>query len=335
MTRRRGGAEERRNPRGRARRLRERAQAQHGFLELDNVVLTLMSAATEATRRAMAMTAAKNAVAALTGGEPPNLIKPEAGKNETAEDSARLSRAFARSVERNGGDALARGAHRAAEPEVRAWEHLDLDRAMRQPNAPTQSPRQVRNRSQARRSRSRTSSRLRYADEICSRFTLLPRPQRVSRMRAGARARRRHRVGKNRHDRVRITRPEKTASMEREDTTWRIVDGVCGLGSSGMAGALGTQTRLGDPARRVLRQSVSSELRVPVRTTARSIHGRRSITPACSRATSVTPRSSHQSLRRRAPLLRCASACAHAAPRVVRSPVWHSRRAQKRDARVQ
>lgn len=46
-----------------------------GFLELDNVVLTPhVGSSTEDTRRAMAMTAAKNAVAALTGGAPPNLI---------------------------------------------------------------------------------------------------------------------------------------------------------------------------------------------------------------------------------------------------------------------
>jgi gluconate 2-dehydrogenase len=49
------------------------------FLELDNVVLTPhVGSSTEATRRAMAMTAAKNAVAALTGARPPNLINPEA-----------------------------------------------------------------------------------------------------------------------------------------------------------------------------------------------------------------------------------------------------------------
>jgi lactate dehydrogenase-like 2-hydroxyacid dehydrogenase len=49
-----------------------------GFLELDNVVLTPhIGSSTEATRRAMAMTAAKNAVAALTGGRPPNLVNPE------------------------------------------------------------------------------------------------------------------------------------------------------------------------------------------------------------------------------------------------------------------
>src|SRR5205085_7195508 len=53
-----------------------------GFLELDNVVLAPhIGSSTEATRRAMAMTAAKNAVAALTGGRPPNLINPEARKS--------------------------------------------------------------------------------------------------------------------------------------------------------------------------------------------------------------------------------------------------------------
>lgn len=50
-----------------------------GFLALKNVVLTPhVGSSTEATRRAMAMTAAKNAVAALTGGAPPNLLNPEA-----------------------------------------------------------------------------------------------------------------------------------------------------------------------------------------------------------------------------------------------------------------
>ena len=48
-----------------------------GFLELDNVVLAPhVGSSTEATRRAMAMTAAKNAVAALTGQTPPNLLNP-------------------------------------------------------------------------------------------------------------------------------------------------------------------------------------------------------------------------------------------------------------------
>ena len=52
-----------------------------GFLGLDNVVLAPhVGSSTENTRRAMAMTAAKNAVAALTGGTPPNLLNPEAKK---------------------------------------------------------------------------------------------------------------------------------------------------------------------------------------------------------------------------------------------------------------
>ncbi|MGH8620361.1 MAG: 2-hydroxyacid dehydrogenase [Burkholderiales bacterium] len=46
-----------------------------GFLALKNVVLVPhIGSSTEATRRAMAMTAAKNAVAALTGQRPPNLV---------------------------------------------------------------------------------------------------------------------------------------------------------------------------------------------------------------------------------------------------------------------
>ncbi|MGZ8263330.1 MAG: 2-hydroxyacid dehydrogenase [Burkholderiales bacterium] len=50
-----------------------------GFLALDSVVLAPhVGSSTEATRRAMAMTAAKNAVAALTGETPPNLINPQA-----------------------------------------------------------------------------------------------------------------------------------------------------------------------------------------------------------------------------------------------------------------
>ena len=50
-----------------------------GFLGLDNVVLAPhIGSSTEATRRAMAMTAARNVVAALTGGTPPNLINPQA-----------------------------------------------------------------------------------------------------------------------------------------------------------------------------------------------------------------------------------------------------------------
>jgi len=50
-----------------------------GFLELDNVVLMPhIGSSTEATRRAMAMTAAKNLVAALSGGTPANLLNPAA-----------------------------------------------------------------------------------------------------------------------------------------------------------------------------------------------------------------------------------------------------------------
>jgi len=53
-----------------------------GFLALDNVVLAPhVGSSTEATRRAMAMTAAKNLVAALSGGTPPNLLNPEARRN--------------------------------------------------------------------------------------------------------------------------------------------------------------------------------------------------------------------------------------------------------------
>lgn len=49
------------------------------FLQLDNVALAPhVGSSTEATRRAMAMTAATNLVAALTGGVPPNLLNPEA-----------------------------------------------------------------------------------------------------------------------------------------------------------------------------------------------------------------------------------------------------------------
>jgi gluconate 2-dehydrogenase len=50
-----------------------------GFFGLDNVVLMPhIGSSTEATRQAMAMTAARNLVAALTGGTPPNLLNPEA-----------------------------------------------------------------------------------------------------------------------------------------------------------------------------------------------------------------------------------------------------------------
>lgn len=53
-----------------------------GFLGLDNVVLAPhVGSSTEATRRAMAMTAARNLVAALSGGKPPNLLNPEAWKS--------------------------------------------------------------------------------------------------------------------------------------------------------------------------------------------------------------------------------------------------------------
>jgi gluconate 2-dehydrogenase len=49
------------------------------FFELDNVVLMPhVGSSTEATRRAMAMTAARNVAAALTGTPPPNLLNPEA-----------------------------------------------------------------------------------------------------------------------------------------------------------------------------------------------------------------------------------------------------------------
>jgi gluconate 2-dehydrogenase len=52
------------------------------FLALDNVVLMPhVGSSTEATRRAMAMTAAKNLVAALTGASPPNLLNPQAQGN--------------------------------------------------------------------------------------------------------------------------------------------------------------------------------------------------------------------------------------------------------------
>ena len=50
-----------------------------GFLTLQNVVLVPhIGSSTEAARRAMAMTAAKNLVAALSGAEPPNLVNAEA-----------------------------------------------------------------------------------------------------------------------------------------------------------------------------------------------------------------------------------------------------------------
>ena len=49
------------------------------FMALDNVVLLPhIGSSTQATRQAMAMTAARNAVAALTGRVPPNPVNPEA-----------------------------------------------------------------------------------------------------------------------------------------------------------------------------------------------------------------------------------------------------------------
>ena len=49
-----------------------------GFLELENVVLSPhIASASEPTRRAMSMTAAKNLVAALGTGKPPNLVNPD------------------------------------------------------------------------------------------------------------------------------------------------------------------------------------------------------------------------------------------------------------------
>ncbi len=51
------------------------------LFELDNVVLSPhIASATEPTRQGMAMLAARNCVAALTTGDPPNLINPEAKK---------------------------------------------------------------------------------------------------------------------------------------------------------------------------------------------------------------------------------------------------------------
>ena len=52
-----------------------------GFLGLHNVVLAPhVGSSTEATRRAMAMTAARNLVAALAGSTPPNLLNPQVAK---------------------------------------------------------------------------------------------------------------------------------------------------------------------------------------------------------------------------------------------------------------
>lgn len=53
-----------------------------GFLELKNVVLSPhIASASEPTRKAMAMTAAKNLAAALSGATPPNLLNPDFRKN--------------------------------------------------------------------------------------------------------------------------------------------------------------------------------------------------------------------------------------------------------------
>jgi len=52
-----------------------------GFLELDNVTLTPhIGSSTRSTRMAMAMTAANNLIAALSGRRPPNLLNPDAWK---------------------------------------------------------------------------------------------------------------------------------------------------------------------------------------------------------------------------------------------------------------
>ena len=52
-----------------------------GFLELDNVVLSPhIGSSSRATRMAMAMTAADNLIAALSGQRPPNLLNPEVVK---------------------------------------------------------------------------------------------------------------------------------------------------------------------------------------------------------------------------------------------------------------
>jgi lactate dehydrogenase-like 2-hydroxyacid dehydrogenase len=49
-----------------------------GLYGLKNVVLSPhIASASEPTRQAMAMTAARNVVAALTTGRPPNLLNPE------------------------------------------------------------------------------------------------------------------------------------------------------------------------------------------------------------------------------------------------------------------
>ncbi|MBI1396671.1 MAG: D-glycerate dehydrogenase, partial [Betaproteobacteria bacterium] len=49
-----------------------------GFLELDNVVLSPhIASSSEPTRKAMANTAARNCIAALTSGQPPHLLNPD------------------------------------------------------------------------------------------------------------------------------------------------------------------------------------------------------------------------------------------------------------------
>jgi lactate dehydrogenase-like 2-hydroxyacid dehydrogenase len=54
-----------------------------GLLGLSNVVLSPhIASASEPTRQAMAMTAARNCVAALTVGDPPNLLNPEVQKQQ-------------------------------------------------------------------------------------------------------------------------------------------------------------------------------------------------------------------------------------------------------------
>ena len=56
-----------------------------GFLELKNVVLSPhIASASEPTRKAMAMTAARNLVAALSGKPPPNLLNPDYRKYSNA-----------------------------------------------------------------------------------------------------------------------------------------------------------------------------------------------------------------------------------------------------------
>ena len=53
------------------------------LLTVDNIVLSPhIASATEATRRAMAMTAAKNLIAALNGQSPPNLLNPDYRKHQ-------------------------------------------------------------------------------------------------------------------------------------------------------------------------------------------------------------------------------------------------------------